>query len=89
MRFINIITRHGINNKHYQQRHIISSRSPGRRSRSTSPGNRIVNNPIPERHQVASNSSSNNNNKFNYRSKFAPATPAFKRSQQILNEFRH
>ena len=27
--------------------------------------------------------------KFNFRSRFAPQTPAFKRSQKIMNDFRH
>ena len=70
----------------------MSSRSPGGRSRSVSPGTRMNNNNNPHHQNIPQRlvaSGGSGGGKFNFRSRFAPQTPAFKRSQKIMNEFRH
>ena len=82
---------HTNNNNQLKPRHM-SSRSPGRRSRSVSPGTRMNNNNNPHHQNIPQRlvaSGGSGGGKFNFRSRFAPQTPAFKRSQKIMNEFRH
>ena len=64
----------------------LPSRSPSGRSRSRSPNGRVTPNLPDRRFTPRSNSS---NNAFRYQPSFAPQTPAFKRSKDILNQYRH
>ena len=64
----------------------LPTRSPSGRSRSRSPNGRVTPN-LPDRRFTPR--SSNANNAFHYQQSFVPQTPAFKRSKDILNQYRH